>query len=65
MFGRPKRNTKNVCCGSKGRCSCQRRNNAAIARRPDAAPRACSVTLPNGKVCGKTVRGGVCPSPDH
>lgn len=65
MFGQPKRNQRQQCCNRRGRCSCNRRNNAAIARNPTAAPHACTTKLPNGKVCGRTVRGGVCPSPDH
>jgi hypothetical protein len=60
----PKRNGKSA-CGHRGQCSCQRRITAELSRNPAAAPRACSVKLPNGKICGKTVRGGVCPSPDH
>lgn len=64
MFGKPKRNGKNA-CGHRGQCSCQRRINAEIAKKPELAPRACTVVLGNGKACGQTVRGGVCPSPWH
>jgi len=61
----PKRNGKNNACGHRGQCSCQRRINAAIAQKPELAPRSCAVRLGNGKVCGQTVRGNVCPSPWH
>ena len=63
MWGQPKRNTKNACCSSRGRCSCQRRNNVVVARRPEAAPRSCPKKH-GPTVCGKTVRDGVCPCPD-
>lgn len=64
VWGQPKRNTKNPCCGRRGRCSCNRRANAMIARDPAAAPQACSQIHGDGKACGKTKRGGVCPCPD-
>jgi len=64
-WGQPKRNSKCQICGQRGRCSCHRRISAQIAADPGAAPHPCPVTLPNGKTCGRTVRGGVCPSPDH
>ena len=64
-WGKPKRSGKCQRCGSRGQCSCNRRNNAVIARNPAAAPHACPVKLPNGKICGRMVRGGVCPSSEH
>lgn len=63
-WGQPKRNAKNI-CGHRGQCSCQRRLNAELAANADAAPHPCPVVLGSGKVCGKNVRGGVCPSPYH
>lgn len=63
-WGAPKRNGRSA-CGHRGQCSCQRRNNAEAARNPAAQPHPCPVTLAGNKVCGKTVRGGVCPSSDH
>ena len=64
-WGKPKRSGYKPCCNQRGQCSCQRRSNAAIARNPAAAQRPCTVTLPNGKTCGRIVRDSVCPSPDH
>jgi hypothetical protein len=66
MFGKPKHNGRNQCCGQRGRCSCQRRVNAQIAARPQDAPHACGQMCGQrrGQVCGRTVRGGVCPCPN-
>lgn len=62
-WGQPKRNGKNLCKHGRGQCTCQRRVNAELARRPDAAPRTCGQMCgkTKGKACGATVRGGVCP----
>jgi hypothetical protein len=62
-WGQAKRSGYNPCCTRRGKCSCQRRNNAAVARKPEAAPHACTKKCTPGKACGAMVRGGVCPCP--
>jgi hypothetical protein len=66
MFGKPKRNGRNG-CGHRGQCSCQRRNNAEAARRPQDQPRTCGQMCGwngKGKACTGTVRGGHCTCPN-
>lgn len=61
-WGQPKRNGRCVRCESKGRCSCQRRDNAELAANPGAAPRTCTrVCRPGKGACNRTMHGGVCP----
>lgn len=66
MYGRPKRNGKNV-CGHRGQCSCQRRINAELTRKPADAPTTCTQMCGwngKGKPCNRTARGGKCPCPN-
>lgn len=64
-WGQPKRNGKCPLCGTKGRCSCQRRINAEISRNPDALTHCTRMCGWNGtKPCGRMARNGVCPCPN-
>lgn len=64
-YRQPKRSGKNACCGRRGKCSCQRRDNAVAASKPDAlthCTRMCG--WQKGKPCGRMARNGVCPCPN-
>lgn len=62
---------KCIHCGGKTsrwgehHCGHNRRLREMQQENPGAWPHPCSYVFPNGKVCGRTVRGGVCPNPDH
>lgn len=66
MLGRPKRNVKCGRCQSRGQCSCQRRDNAVLARNPDALTQCSRMCGWNGqnKPCNQQARNGVCPCPN-
>lgn len=59
------RDSKCTICGQRGRCSCQRRINAEMRHNPNAGPQTCGYVFPNGTVCTRLKRGGICPNPDH
>jgi hypothetical protein len=65
-WGAPKRNGRCPLCKQKGRCSCQRRINAELARNPSAKGTCSAMCGWNGKgkSCGRTTRSGVCPCPN-